>query len=46
MGLIVKHTTADILSKLSSQHFAVLKGNAIGKLKHFCSFMNIGIDII
>ena len=46
MGLVVKHTTVELLDRLSSQHFAVLKGNALGKLEHFCRFMNIGIDIL
>ena len=46
VGLIVNHTRAELVDKLSSQHFALVKGNAVGRLKQFCTFMDIGIDII
>ena len=45
LGLIVKQQTSHLLEKLGSQHFALVKGDVVDKLKHFCKFMDIEVEI-
>lgn len=45
LGLIVKQNTSKLLEKLESQHFAIIKGNVVKKLKYLCKFMGIEMQI-
>jgi len=45
LGLIVKQQTTHLLDKLGSQHFALIKGDMVEKLKCFCRFMGIEIEV-
>ena len=45
LGLIVKQQTSHLLEQLGSQHFALVKGDVVDKLKPFCKFMDIEMEI-
>ena len=45
LGLIVKQQTTHLLDKLGSQHFALIKGDMVEKLRCFCRFMGIKIEV-
>lgn len=45
MGLVVKQNTSRLLDKLGSQHFALIQGDMVNKLKHFCKIMDIDMEI-
>lgn len=45
MSLVLKQNTSYLLEQLGSQHFALIKGNIVNKLKYFCKFFNIEMKI-
>lgn len=46
LGLTVKQPTAQIMEKLTSQHFALVKGDLTEKLRLFCRFTQIEWDVL
>ena len=45
IGLIVKENTSELLDKLGSQHFALINGDVVNRLKYFCKFMDIQMEV-
>ncbi|MFH1006010.1 MAG: hypothetical protein V1800_00730 [Candidatus Latescibacterota bacterium] len=45
MGILVKQETSLLLEKLGSQHFALVEGDVVDKLKYFCKFMGIEMEL-
>ena len=46
LGLIVKPPTARIMDALTSQHLALVKGDVTERLRHFCRFTGIKMNVL
>ncbi len=45
LGLAVTKDTHGLLKTLGSQHFAVIRGNVVNRLRYFCAFLGIEMEI-
>jgi L-fucose isomerase-like protein len=46
LNLTVNRSKTEILERLTSQHYALLKGNVLGKLKYYCQFMKMELKVL
>jgi L-fucose isomerase-like protein len=46
LGLVVNRTKNEILNQLPSQHYALVKGNSLGRLEHFCRLTKLQLHIL